>query len=93
MSGTDRQPSQPSSRSSVSRVDLVGGQAGPVVLAHRLDHVVDEPLDVGGADPLRRKRVGRLAQNGMPEPRDLQNGHDVEKCNTRAGLGRARTGV
>src|SRR5262245_18839816 len=61
-------------------VDLVGGESRSVVLAHRLDHVVDELLRRGGPNLFWRERLRLLTQDGMPEPRDLQNRHDLGNC-------------
>jgi len=56
-------------------VHLRGRQADPLVLPHRLDHVVDEllerrRLDLGGLDLPRR-----FPQHRVPHVRDLQDGH------------------
>src|SRR3989441_654664 len=64
-------------------VDLVGGESGPVVLAHRLDQVVDELLGLGGQNFFRGERSCRLSQDRMPESGDLQNGHDPRNCSTQ----------
>jgi hypothetical protein len=56
-------------------VHLRGGEARAVVLGHRLQHVVDQVLDLGRADALRRYRLGDPAEHGMPEAGDLEHGH------------------
>src|SRR5262249_8243332 len=58
-------------------VHLVGGESGAVVLAHGLDHVIDQPLDLWRADLARRHRRRRLPQHRMSEASDLQDGHGV----------------
>src|SRR6058998_2106224 len=60
----------------LGRVYLVRRQPGPVVLAHRLHHVVDESLDLRRANGPGVDGRGDLPQHGMPETRDLQNRHD-----------------
>jgi hypothetical protein len=52
-------------------VHLVGGQPRAIVLTHRFDHVVDEPLDFGGTDMLGGHRPRHLAQDRVAEPGDL----------------------
>ena len=61
-------------------VDLVGGEPRAVVLAHGLHHVVDQPLDLGGADRLERDRLRFLTKHRVPETRHLQNRHDAQNC-------------
>src|SRR3989449_3368749 len=62
-------------------VHLVAGQAGPVVLVHGLDHVVDEPLEGRRADRLDGHRLRLHAQHRMPQPGDFQDGH-IERNST-----------
>src|SRR5262249_3406697 len=62
------------------RVDLIRGQPRAVVLAHGLDHVVDQPLHVRRPDGLDGDRLRSLAQHGMSEARHLQDRHDAHNC-------------
>src|SRR2546426_7540768 len=64
-------------------MDLVAGQAGPVVLVHRVDHVVDQPLPGRGANLVHRHRLRLHAQHRMAQPGDLQDGHDERNSTTR----------
>src|SRR5574342_369253 len=69
-------------------VHLRGGEARAVVLAHGLDHVVDEPLRVGRPYLADGHRQRLLPQYGVSQARDLQDGHVMDplpwKCNTTA---------
>jgi hypothetical protein len=56
-------------------VHLRRGEAGAVVVVHGFEHVVDQALDVGRADPLGRHRLGYLPEYRMSQMRDLQDGH------------------
>src|SRR5262245_20516244 len=62
---------------------LGGREPGAVVLAHRLDHVVDQPLN--GRRPERRgiDALRDLAKHGMAETRDFQDRHDSLKFTMR----------
>src|SRR5438445_3852277 len=73
----------------LERVNLVGRQSGSVVLAHRLDHVVDEFLRRVGPDLFGRERLSLLPKNGMSEAGNLQDGHDARNCSTRIRVGLA----
>src|SRR5262249_24945134 len=46
-----------------------------VVLAHGLDHVVDQPLDVRRPDLLDGDRLRHFAEDRVSEPCDLEDGH------------------
>ena len=59
----------------LERVHLGRGEAGAIVLAHGLDHVVDEALGVRGPDLLRGDGLGELSQDRVAEARDFQDGH------------------
>src|SRR5438034_10549887 len=50
-------------------VDLIAGEACAVVLAQRLDHVVDELLRRGSSNLRRGERARLLSRDGMTEPR------------------------
>jgi hypothetical protein len=56
-------------------VHLGSGQTDPVVLVHGPAHVVDETLDLRGADLLRGEVARRRAHDGMADAGDLQDGH------------------
>src|SRR5262249_34840089 len=58
-------------------VDLRRRQSDAVVLDHRLEHVVDEPLDRSALDLSAIDRPRTRAQHGMTHPRDLQNRHAI----------------
>src|SRR6185503_19697914 len=47
---------------------------------HGIDHVVDQTLDLGRADGRNGYRPRLLTKYRMPEPRDLQDGHDAQNC-------------
>ena len=64
-------------REAQPHVDLRRGEADALVLVHGLDHVVDEPLDVGRADGLLRHGAGGGADDGVSDARDLQDGHGI----------------
>ena len=65
--------------------DLVGGDAGAPGRAHRVDHVVDQPLGLGGAQLLERDLAGALAQDGVADGHDRQDGHwGLPPCQTAA---------
>src|SRR6185369_9168912 len=51
-------------------VHLGGRQPRAVVLAHRLDHVVDEALHRGGAERRGIDALGDFPEHRMAEPRD-----------------------
>src|SRR5712671_642849 len=77
-------------------VHLGSGEPGSVVLAHGLDHVVDQALGPGRADLLDRNGRRELAKYRVSETRDLQDGHGVPSrsdCSTgpRARSTPART--
>ena len=57
-------------------VHLRGGQADAVVLAHRVDQIVDQSLDLRRFEFGTVERARPLAQDGMSQARDLQDGHD-----------------
>jgi hypothetical protein len=58
----------------------VTGAAGG---AHRLDHVVDEPLDLGRGELLARDLAGALAQDGIADRDDGQDGHQPSRIGIR----------
>src|SRR2546425_9948973 len=64
-------------------VPLIRGEARAVVLAHGLDHVVDEPLDLRRTDLVPRDGFRHLAEDGMAEARDFQDRHGVPDSSTR----------
>ncbi len=73
------------------RVHLWCGEAGAVVLAHGLDHVVDEALDLRGADALQAAPgCADLAQDRMPQPGDLENRHNSKSVARSLQRERAR---
>src|SRR5262249_5405685 len=59
----------------LQHVHLRCGQTGPVVLAHGLHEVVDEPLRLGRADVVEGHGQRGLAQHGMSEASHLEYGH------------------
>src|SRR5262249_9175638 len=59
----------------LGNVHLGGREPSAAVLAHGLDHVVDQPLDLARPDFLDRNRRRHFPQHRMPEPGDLQDGH------------------
>ena len=63
-------------------VDLRRRQSNSLVLLHRLEHVVDELLDLRRADLGRMERAGLRAEDGMPHARDFQNRHTRIICAT-----------
>src|SRR5262245_29703365 len=67
----------------LERVHLRRGEAGPVVLAHGLDHVVDEPLSLRRPDLLHGNERRLLAQHRVAETGDLQNSHVTRVLRTR----------
>ena len=56
-------------------VNLRRGQTNPLILAHRVEHVVDELLDPRGTDFSGLERPGLRAQDRMAHACDLQNRH------------------
>jgi hypothetical protein len=54
-------------------VDLRRGQSHAVVLVHRLDHVVDQPLELEVRDPVGRDALGRRPHDWVSDAGDLQN--------------------
>jgi hypothetical protein len=52
-------------------VHLVGGDAGAVGVAHRVDEVVDQPLQLRRCELRGRDRTGLPAQHGMTDRGDL----------------------
>ena len=51
------------------------GEPHAVGFVHRLDHVVDQRLELRLADPLRRNGEGRRAEGGVAEADDGSQGH------------------
>ena len=58
-------------------VHLRARQPDAVILAHRLDHVVDQLLEGGRTHGRRIDLVRHFAKHGMAHARDLQDRHDV----------------
>ena len=56
-------------------VHLRRGEADAVILGHRLDHVVDEPLNRCAQQPGPIERAGSTAEHRVPHARHLENGH------------------
>ena len=56
-------------------VHLGSGETDAGVLAHRLEHVVDEALNGRGRNLGGVERRRPAAQHGVPHPRHLQDGH------------------
>src|SRR5947209_4403990 len=56
-------------------VHLRRGETHAAVLAHRVDHVVDQPLDRRALELGFLERTRFRAQHRMPHARDFQNGH------------------
>jgi hypothetical protein len=58
-------------------VHLSGREAGARGVAHGLDHAVDEGLKAGRPQLLERDGAGLLAQDGVTDLGDLEDGHGV----------------
>ena len=56
-------------------VDLVGGDPGAVGVAHRVDQVVDQPLQLRRGQLGRRDLAGALAEDGMTDRGDRADRH------------------
>src|SRR5581483_131590 len=56
-------------------VNLRRGEADAVILGHRLDHVVDEPLHSGGLDLAAIERLSSAAQHRVAHASHLENRH------------------
>src|SRR5579862_3242386 len=52
---------------------LRGGKPDAAVLVHRLDHVVDEPLELLGLNPIGGHRAGRGPERRKPQTSNFQN--------------------
>ena len=69
-------------------VHLVGGQAGAVGVAHRVDHVVDEPLHLRRRQLVGRQLAGPLPEHRVPHGGDLADGHAMPCASSRDALAR-----
>src|SRR5262249_15841158 len=56
-------------------IDLDGGEPGPVRVAHGLDQVVDELLNLLGSELFRADLFGALAEDGVADLGDFQQSH------------------
>jgi hypothetical protein len=63
-------------------VNLRSGEADALILAHRLEHVVDELLDARRRNFSGIDRSGAGAQDGVAHARDLQDRHDRQLFHT-----------
>ena len=57
----------------LQHTDLNRGKTGAVIGAHRVQHVLDQRMQLGRVECLHRRR--NLAQRRVPQPEDRSNGH------------------